>query len=197
MAHDYRLNPFTGALDIVNITEETHTIPINSPYIVRLDEVPEKTSPSTLVVEIDGELATEVASFPAQGEFWPDYSCDVEEDANWNTGALLFNSADAGKTITVSYRGTGTLVDVEKTRALHGVVVFTESGTWKCPPGLNKVYLSICGGGGGGGSATPSSEDAGYACGGGGAQAYIKYAVTVVPHTEYAITIGTGGSAGA
>lgn len=194
MAHDYRLNPFTGALDFVNIYEETHVIPVNSPYIVRLDEVPEKTFPSSIVLEIDGTEATEVATFPAQGEFWPDYSCDVEEDANWNTGAILFNSADAGKTIKVSYHGTGTLVDVEKTRALHGVVVFTEDGEWKCPPGITKVYVSMCGGGGGGASVYRAEGGAGG--GGGGAQAYMKYAVSVVPHTTYNITIGTGGEAG-
>lgn len=32
-------------------------------------------------------------------------------DPNWNRGELLFNAADAGKTITVSYRGMGTLID--------------------------------------------------------------------------------------
>lgn len=110
---DYRLDPFTGQINIREITGEEHTIPSNSPYTVRLNEVPYKGNPSTLKVYFrdNGAQLTEVAAQPASGQFWPDYSTTAHGIEGWNTGTLLFNAADAGKTITVSYQGMGTLVD--------------------------------------------------------------------------------------
>lgn len=110
---DYRLDPFTGQINIREITGEKHTIPSNSPYTVRLNEVPYKGNPSTLKVYFrdNGAQLTEVAAQPASGQFWPDYSTTAHGIEGWNTGTLLFNAADAGKTITVSYQGMGTLVD--------------------------------------------------------------------------------------
>lgn len=113
MISDYRLDPFTGQINIREITGEKHTIPSNSPYTVRLNEVPYKGNPSTLKVYFrdNGAQLTEVAAQPASGQFWPDYSTTAHGIEGWNTGTLLFNAADAGKTITVSYQGMGTLVD--------------------------------------------------------------------------------------
>ncbi len=112
MIQDYRLNPWTNVMEIKAISGETHQIPTSSPYIVRLKEVPQKTDPSTLKVVYSGGAAmTEVAATPEEGQFWPDYNTSEHGVADWNTGALLFNAADAGKSITVSYNGIGTLVD--------------------------------------------------------------------------------------
>lgn len=113
MISDYRIDPFTGQINIREITGEEHTIPANSPYTVRLDEVPYKSDPSTLRVAFkdSGAQLTEVAAQPAAGQYWPDYLTTAHGIEGWNTGTLLFNAADAGKTITVSYQGMGTLVD--------------------------------------------------------------------------------------
>lgn len=111
MIYDYRLDPWNNVLDIHNISGERHTIPTTSPFTVRLLEVPQKTEPTSLSVVCNGTAMTEVAATPEQGQFFPDYRASVTEDPNWNRGELLFNAADAGKTITVSYRGMGTLVD--------------------------------------------------------------------------------------
>lgn len=54
---------------------------------------------------------TEVSSTPASGQYYPDYACEVTDDSSWNTGTILFNSADAGKRIAVSYQGLGSLAD--------------------------------------------------------------------------------------
>lgn len=109
---DYRLNPFLNVLDIHKIAGETHQIPKQSPFTIRLKEVPQKTDPSTVVVRFsDGTQLTEVAATPAQGQYWPDYNTTAHGIENWNTGTILFNVSDAGKTVTVSYNGTGTLVD--------------------------------------------------------------------------------------
>lgn len=45
--HDYRFNPFENTFDIKKIFDEPHVIPSNSPYTIRLTEVPQKTSPTT------------------------------------------------------------------------------------------------------------------------------------------------------
>lgn len=111
MIYDYRLDPWNNVLDIHNISGERHTIPTTSPFTVRLLEVPQKTEPTSLNVVCNGVAMTEVAATPEQGQFFPDYRANVTGDPNWNRGELLFNAADAGKTITVSYRGMGTLVD--------------------------------------------------------------------------------------
>lgn len=112
MIHDYRLNPWTNVMEIKAISGETHQIPTSSPYTVRLNEVPQKADPSTLKVSYpDGAALTEVAATPEAGQFWPDYNTTSHGVEDWNTGTLLFNAADAGKTITVSYNGIGALVD--------------------------------------------------------------------------------------
>ena len=128
MISDYRLDPFTGQINIREITGEEHTIPSNSPYTIRLDEVPYKADPSTLKVTYrdTGAQLTEVAAQPATGQYWPDYLTTTVE--GWNTGTLLFNAADAGKTVLVSYQGMGTLVD---TRAPEFLEVSVTGSTQK------------------------------------------------------------------
>lgn len=111
MIYDYRLDPWNNVLDIHNISGERHQIPTTSPFTVRLLEVPQKTEPTSLSVTCNGAAMTEVAATPEQGQFFPDYRASVTGDPNWNRGELLFNAADAGKWITVNYRGMGTLID--------------------------------------------------------------------------------------
>lgn len=102
-------------------------------------------------VYIESSMA-EVEATPTAGQFWADYSTGADGQADWNTGTIVFNSADAGKTIVVSYVGTGTLVAVEKMRALHRCVVFTLSGIWTAPEGVDRIDVLLIGGGGGGAS---------------------------------------------
>lgn len=111
MIYDYRLDPWNNVLDIHNISGERHQIPTTSPFTVRLLEVPQKTEPTSLSVTCNGAAMTEVAATPEKGQFFPDYRASVTGDPNWNRGELLFNAADAGKWITVNYRGMGTLID--------------------------------------------------------------------------------------
>jgi len=149
MLHDYRYDPFTDTSEAIIITDETHIIPSSTPYVVRLSEVPMKETPSSISLKINGVDADEVSAAPAAGEFWPDYSTGADNDPSWNTGTLLFNEADAGKEITVTYKGTGRLVD---TAVFLAPVTFTASGEWTCPDGIKEVLITICGGGGGGGA---------------------------------------------
>lgn len=117
-----RINPFTGTGGATNYVEltEKHIIPANSPYVIRLNEVPEKQDPSNMkMVYVDSATGattenalTEVAATPGQGEFRPDYSTNALEDKTWNTGLIEFSASDAGKIVQVTYTGTGTLADV-------------------------------------------------------------------------------------
>ena len=67
---------------------------------------------------------------------------------------------------------------------------FTASGYWTAPAGVTQVdYLVVAGGAGGGGNG---------ASGGGGAGGFrTGTALTVVPGTTYAVTVGAGGAGGA
>ncbi len=120
---DIRVNPFNNATNYVNLTER-HIVPSVSPFVVRLNEVPEKQDPSNMqmyyVDDTTGQTTetalTEVAATPGAGEFRPDYSTYAFDDTSWNTGLIEFSSADAGKIIEVSYTATGTLAGVKTNR---------------------------------------------------------------------------------
>ena len=118
---DYRFDPH-GNVSTAIFKTERHVIPLSSPYVIMLNEIPQKNSPSTMAVKeiaaVNGTSITygttfaEVAATPAAGQFWPDYSTNADSDKYWNTGNLLFNSADAGKLIEVSYTATGNLASI-------------------------------------------------------------------------------------
>ena len=120
---DIRVNPFNNATNYVNLTER-HIVPSVSPFVVRLNEVPEKQDPSNMqmyyVDDTTGQTTetalTEVAATPGAGEFRPDYSTNAFDDTSWNTGLIEFSSSDAGKIIEVSYTATGTLAGVKTNR---------------------------------------------------------------------------------
>lgn len=145
---DIRVNPFNNATNYVNLTER-HIVPSVSPFVVRLNEVPEKQDPSNMqmfyVDDATGQTTetalTEVAATPGAGEFRPDYSTNAFDDTSWNTGLIEFSSADAGKIIEVSYTATGTLAGVKNNRypawwldrgdGSDGDIVVTLTDKWK------------------------------------------------------------------
>ena len=121
-----RINPFVGdggTKTYINLTE-THIIPSVSPYVIRLNEVPEKQDPSNIrAVWVDSSTGavtasalTEVAATPAAGEFRPDYSTKADGNDNWNTGLIEFSAVDAGKIVQISYTGMGTLAAVQSNK---------------------------------------------------------------------------------
>ena len=121
-----RINPFVGdggTTTYINLTE-THIIPNVSPYVIRLNEVPEKQDPSNIrAVWVDSSTGavtasalTEVAATPAAGEFRPDYATKADGNDNWNTGLIEFSAVDAGKIVQISYTGMGTLAAVQSNK---------------------------------------------------------------------------------
>lgn len=122
MATDYRYDQFNDVLETVERVE-MHIVPSVSPFVIHLDEVPLRGDPSTIIVrEVTGTVEgvkqygrtfTEVAEPPAQDTFRPDYNTGADGDANWNTGAILFNAADASVAVEVTYQATGTLASIK------------------------------------------------------------------------------------
>ncbi|MGN1231093.1 MAG: BppU family phage baseplate upper protein [Anaerotignum sp.] len=81
----------------------------------------------------------------------------------------------------------------------NGVQTFTSNGTFTVPKGINKIYVTACGGGGGGGGCL-YDNDSEYLCydgnGGNGAAAIYRQPFSVTPSQVLTITIGSGGAAG-
>lgn len=183
MHSDYRHDPFGDASTAMAITGEVQMIPAGSPYEIRLNEVPLKDTPSSIVLRVRDALSaaittagatsctvingawfanddvitidseqmlvtnvsgatltvtrghngttavthtlgtpvfgpvwSEVAATPAARQYWPDYGTSADSDANWNTGTVQFNSADAGKVVYINYSGTGSLGSINPAR---------------------------------------------------------------------------------
>lgn len=122
---NYRHDPFSDVSTATTFTER-HIIPSASPYVINLNEIPQKNSPSTMTVKkitnVKGSTVTygntfaEVAANPSSNEFWPDYNTGADGDENWNTGKLLFNSSNAGQLVEIRYTATGTLAGVKSNR---------------------------------------------------------------------------------
>jgi hypothetical protein len=85
---------------------------------------------------------------------------------------------------------TGTNINVTNKQ----VEVFTTSGTWTAPTGVNYVVVTLCGGGGGGAGGHSSNDDPGG--GGGGGACLINTIYKVTPGNTYTVTVGAGGAAG-
>ena len=68
--------------------------------------------------------------------------------------------------------------------------IYTESGfyTWTCPENITNISVVAVGGGGGGGNSTSYGASGG----GGGGLIWVNN-ITVIPNTDYLITVGAGG----
>lgn len=73
--------------------------------------------------------------------------------------------------------------------------LFTSSGTWVCPQGVTKIYVSMCGGGGGG-AGGGGGGGTGPSGGGSAANSLLWFPYTVIPGNSYTVTIGAAGAAG-
>lgn len=83
-----------------------------------------------------------------------------------------------------------------------GSAVFTSSGSWTVPAGVNRVLVQAWGGnGGGGGGCGGGDEQGGYwgggGGGGGGAGGFVAATIPVTPGDNVTVTVGGGGSPGA
>jgi hypothetical protein len=102
----------------------------------------------------------------------------------------------AGRTASGSVGGgggsSGGSASAGNAPAGTAAVTLTGSGNWLCPAGVTSINVFEIGGGGGGG--TGGSFTSNGAGGGGGEFASLGF--TVVPGTNYAYTVGSGGAGG-
>ncbi len=89
------------------------------------------------------------------------------------------------------FTGAGVMLLLEKGYQLKSIQVFTASGTWIKPSGINAIIVEVQGGGGGGRNGGANA----YSGGGGGAGGYALSLITN-PSSSETITIGGGGSGG-
>lgn len=82
------------------ITGEVHVIGEDIANYVLLQEVPLQESPSTVTLSVSGTPWAEVTTAPGPGQFEVVYSGRL-------MGGIIFNALDAGKTVTVGYKGRG------------------------------------------------------------------------------------------
>jgi len=106
-----RRNPFSKTENPVIKQETGLVIPTSSPYFIQLVELPLKETPSSVIVfnVTDNQYMTEVQTSPGQGQFRVDYP---EPDGE-GTGLIEFSSYDAGKTVNITYKATGSPVVTE------------------------------------------------------------------------------------
>lgn len=101
------------------ITAEFHIIPSDSPYRVRLDEVPDRESGVNIT------NFTEMSSLPAQsGEFYVD----------WVMGYVYFHGSDAGKVVNPQYFGRGSLIDAADINKIAQELIFARQITQRLRP---------------------------------------------------------------
>jgi hypothetical protein len=107
---DFRYNPFTGEFTPLTIGRngnpvERRTVPNSAPYHIKLFEVPEQTTPSSMrVIEtVSGDELDEVSATatPASKQYRATYYNELAP------GILGFNSAQAGIQMDISYNGLG------------------------------------------------------------------------------------------
>ena len=89
------------------------------------------------------------------------------------------------------FTDAGALALADKGYQLKSIQVFSTSGTWTKPTGINAVLVKLVGAGGGGGG-----SPVGYTGGGGGAGGYAESFITSALTTSVMVTIGIGGSGG-
>ena len=104
---DIRYNSFTGEYNPIRITGEEHVIPSFAPYIITLNESPQRTVPSNIVATIKetSQILTEKSKTTNPGS--TQFNVNYDELAN---GQVRVNATHAGKTLSIDYNGLGTLL---------------------------------------------------------------------------------------
>lgn len=111
MFENWRFNPFTGVMNAATITDEPHTVEYHADwnaYGIQLDEAPQLDNPSSVSIMEDvsgGDTFSEVPRTQAPEAL--QYRVDYDALTYYGTGRIEFNAADVGKTVLVSYKGTG------------------------------------------------------------------------------------------
>jgi len=145
---------------------------------------PETLSPRVQVLPSPYALyAGSAAAFSSGG-----WSMGVGNYASLQNALLIFNNGTAVMGLTTNASYIPSLSSIPKPQ------VFTSSGTFVVPAGVNRLEVEMWGGGGGGGNGSMGTGNPGG--GGGGAGAYSVNYFQVTPGASYTVNVGGGGISG-
>jgi len=163
------LESTVGSIAVSDIQDEgtTQTNAVNTAGTTKVGEV--NSAGSTQVTAVNNAGTTQVNEVNTTGaSYFPSQTGNSGNFLQTDGSSLSWASASAG---------------------LKSQQVFTSSGTWTKPAGINLIKVYVTGGGGGGGAS--NMDDGG---GGGGAGATAIKVIDVSTISSVSVTVGTGGS---
>jgi hypothetical protein len=186
-----------------NATTGVYVVPNGSATSasVQVSNAADPTNASKVVVATNASTDTQIVSGAnGSGSYLPlsfytnndiRFQMGNAGELNVRTAPGTVSSGTSGQFLTSGGPGAGVSWTTAAAGGFSNMQVFTGPGTFTTPATTTKIKVTVVGGGGGGAKNAPNSF---FVSGGGGGGAI--YVGPVTASTPYAVTVGTGGSAG-
>jgi len=145
---------------------------------------------TTTITSITAKTAGTIVMFQFDGALTLTDGSNLKLNGNFLTAAesAILLASDGTNWYEISRTSTG--------GATSGFQVFTASGSYAAPSGVDKILVTVVGAGGGGGGGDSDQGANGYGGGGGAGATIYRHLFKVTAGNSYTVTIGTGGTAG-